>query len=249
VLKRLCAGSGAKTLSEGCVPTKEGMKAVIETMSKGGSIAWLDAFEAITGSRKLDATAMLEYYEPLMAWLENSNQHERLTVGWESPSGKPFEKAELPELKNMHPDSGSAHGFGGLGDAPIAFPGGSCMNGQECLLDSVCNGTICVCKEGLHTLQIADTYNCVPGDPRDAGFEDGSGGLIIALTPKDGQKNATAEAEMPDSTPGHGGGKGGEKEERKVHGNSGSRSLVGRWALLASVIIPTLAAILVTRAG
>jgi len=227
------------------------MKAVIETMAKGGSIPWLDAFEAITGTRKLDATAMLEYYEPLMAWLENSNQHEQLTVGWESPSGKPFDKADLPELKNMHPDSGSAHGFGGLGDQMIAFPGGSCMNGQECLLDSVCNGTICVCKEGLHTLQIADTYNCVPGDPRDAGFEDGSGGLVIALTPKEGQKNATMEAEMPDggsSTPSHErGAKGG--EERRVHGNSGNRSWASHWALIVSVVIPTLAAVLVARVG
>ena len=43
--------------------------------------------------------------------------------------------------------------------------GQSCTHGQECLLDTMCNGTICVCNEGLFTLQIGDTYNCVPDDP------------------------------------------------------------------------------------
>lgn len=51
------------------------------------------------------------------------------------------------------------------------------------MLDTICNGTICICKEGLFTLQIADSYNCVPGDPAHAGFTDNSGGLIIALNP------------------------------------------------------------------
>lgn len=61
--------------------------------------------------------------------------------------------------------------------------GQSCANGQECLLDTVCNGTICICKVGLFTLKIADSYNCVPGDPAQAGFTDNSGGLVIALNP------------------------------------------------------------------
>lgn len=47
----------------------------------------------------------------------------------------------------------------------------------------MCNGTICVCKKGLFTLTVADSYNCVPSDPVIAGFADNNGGLVIALNP------------------------------------------------------------------
>lgn len=47
--------------------------------------------------------------------------------------------------------------------------GGDCSNGRECLLDSVCRNDVCGCKEGLYTLRIGDTYNCVPDNPADAG--------------------------------------------------------------------------------
>lgn len=47
--------------------------------------------------------------------------------------------------------------------------GGDCTNGKECLLDSICQNSICECKEGLYTLRIGNTYNCVPGNPADSG--------------------------------------------------------------------------------
>lgn len=63
------------------------------------------------------------------------------------------------------------------------FLGGFCAKGQECLLDSECNGTICVCRAGLFTLKFDDSYNCVQSDPSKAGFTDEDGGVIIALNP------------------------------------------------------------------
>jgi hypothetical protein len=88
-------------------------------------------------------------------------------------------------------------------DDQIAYPGGSCSRGQECLLDSMCNGTICVCNKGLFTLNIGDTYNCVPENPALAGFGDGSN-IVIALTPNnqtnDEVSNSTNSSNMSEET-------------------------------------------------
>jgi peptidyl-dipeptidase A len=36
----------------------------------GASKPWPEALEALTGEKQMDATAILEYFEPLRAWLE-----------------------------------------------------------------------------------------------------------------------------------------------------------------------------------
>jgi peptidyl-dipeptidase A len=36
----------------------------------GQSRPWPDALEALTGERKMDATAMLDYFKPLKDWLD-----------------------------------------------------------------------------------------------------------------------------------------------------------------------------------
>jgi peptidyl-dipeptidase A len=53
----------------------------LEVMLKmGTSRPWPEALEAMTGERKMDATAILEYFAPLQAWLDEHNQG--LPVGW-----------------------------------------------------------------------------------------------------------------------------------------------------------------------
>ena len=49
-------------------------------MEMGSSQPWPDALEAFTGTRRMDGTAMLEYYAPLQAYLEEQN--EGRTCGW-----------------------------------------------------------------------------------------------------------------------------------------------------------------------
>ena len=39
-------------------------------LEMGQSRPWPDALEALTGERKMDATAMLDYFEPLKEWLD-----------------------------------------------------------------------------------------------------------------------------------------------------------------------------------
>jgi peptidyl-dipeptidase A len=55
--------------------------AKLEAMLKmGASRPWPEALEAMTGERKLDATAILEYFAPLKAWLDERNQGH--PTGW-----------------------------------------------------------------------------------------------------------------------------------------------------------------------
>ena len=46
----------------------------------GASRPWPDALEQLTGERRVDAGAMLEYFAPLKAWLDRQNAGAQ--VGW-----------------------------------------------------------------------------------------------------------------------------------------------------------------------
>jgi peptidyl-dipeptidase A len=43
-------------------------------LALGASRPWPDALEALTGSRQMDANAILEYFEPLRVWLDRQNR-------------------------------------------------------------------------------------------------------------------------------------------------------------------------------
>jgi peptidyl-dipeptidase A len=49
-------------------------------LEMGASKPWPDALEAFTGSREMDARPMLEYFKPLLDWLNEQNKGE--TTGW-----------------------------------------------------------------------------------------------------------------------------------------------------------------------
>jgi peptidyl-dipeptidase A len=49
-------------------------------MAMGASRPWPDAFEALTGTRKADARALLEYFAPLRAWMKTQLQGKQ--CGW-----------------------------------------------------------------------------------------------------------------------------------------------------------------------
>lgn len=57
-------------------------KRLNDMMAMGMSRPWPDALEAATGQRQLDATAILEYFAPLKAWLDERNRGQ--TVGWKT---------------------------------------------------------------------------------------------------------------------------------------------------------------------
>ncbi|XP_062526234.1 angiotensin-converting enzyme-like isoform X1 [Bombyx mori] len=49
----------------------------------GSSKPWPDAMEAITGQRFMDASGVLEYFQPLYDWLKAENERNGEFVGWE----------------------------------------------------------------------------------------------------------------------------------------------------------------------
>ena len=53
-----------------------------DMMAMGSSRPWPDALEAATGQRQMDAGAVLEYFAPLQAWLDEQNKGQ--TVGWKA---------------------------------------------------------------------------------------------------------------------------------------------------------------------
>ena len=46
-----------------------------KTLEMGMSRPWPDALETLTGERRMDATAILDYFAPLAAWLDEQNQN------------------------------------------------------------------------------------------------------------------------------------------------------------------------------
>ena len=60
--------------------SKEAGRRLQAMLALGASRPWPDALEALTGERRLDAGAMLDYFAPLVAWLEKENQGQQ--CGW-----------------------------------------------------------------------------------------------------------------------------------------------------------------------
>ena len=49
-------------------------------LALGASKPWPDALEVATGQRDIDATAIIEYFAPLHAWLKEQNAGQE--CGW-----------------------------------------------------------------------------------------------------------------------------------------------------------------------
>jgi peptidyl-dipeptidase A len=80
--KALCEAAGWKGPLHECsiYGSREAGRRLQAMMAMGLSRPWPDAMEALTGQRKADATALLDYYAPLRAWLEKQNAGRR--CGW-----------------------------------------------------------------------------------------------------------------------------------------------------------------------
>ena len=59
---------------------KEAGKAFWAMLEKGASQPWQDTLFELTGSREMDATAILDYFAPLQAWLTEQNKGQQ--CGW-----------------------------------------------------------------------------------------------------------------------------------------------------------------------
>jgi peptidyl-dipeptidase A len=68
-------------------------------LSKGASQPWQDTLKTLTGSEKMDASALLEYFAPLQAWLQQQNEGQ--ACGWQPMAAAPAPAA--PAVKPAQP--------------------------------------------------------------------------------------------------------------------------------------------------
>lgn len=80
--KAMCDAAGFEGPLHQCsiYGSKEAGEKLAAMLSLGQSKPWPDAMEALTGTREMDGTAIIEYFQPLMGWLEEENKGK--TCGW-----------------------------------------------------------------------------------------------------------------------------------------------------------------------
>src|SRR5829696_5626294 len=81
--KALCEASGfAGPLHECSVfGNAEAGRRYAEMLALGASQPWQDTLEKLTGTRDIDASAIIEYFQPLMGWLKEQNTNRQ--CGWQ----------------------------------------------------------------------------------------------------------------------------------------------------------------------
>ena len=80
--RALCEAAGFDGPLNRCsiYDSKDAGTKLVNMLEKGASQPWPEALEAITGRREMDATAILDYFAPLKAWLDEQNQGR--SCGW-----------------------------------------------------------------------------------------------------------------------------------------------------------------------
>jgi peptidyl-dipeptidase A len=80
--RALCQTAGYQGPLNRCsiFDNKEAGARLAKTLEMGASRPWPDALETLTGQRQMDATAIVDYFKPLLAWLEQQNKGQQ--CGW-----------------------------------------------------------------------------------------------------------------------------------------------------------------------
>jgi peptidyl-dipeptidase A len=80
--RALCEAAGQTGPLHRCsiYGSKEAGERLRRTLQMGASRPWPDALEALTGGRRMDATALTDYFAPLQRWLDEQNTGQK--IGW-----------------------------------------------------------------------------------------------------------------------------------------------------------------------
>ena len=80
--KALCDAAGYDGPLHACsiYGSKEAGAKLQAMLAAGSSQPWQDSLEALTGTREMDASAITDYFSPLMGWLEEQNAGQ--SCGW-----------------------------------------------------------------------------------------------------------------------------------------------------------------------
>lgn len=81
--RALCKAAGHQGPLHTCsiYGNQEAGKKMIDMLRLGASKPWPEALQVISGETKMDATAIIDYYKPLITWLDQQNEGEE--CGWE----------------------------------------------------------------------------------------------------------------------------------------------------------------------
>lgn len=80
--KALCESAGFQGPLHECsiYGNKEAGRRFGEMLAKGASQPWQETLYELTGTREMDASAIIDYFAPLLAWLEKKNEGQQ--CGW-----------------------------------------------------------------------------------------------------------------------------------------------------------------------
>ncbi len=109
--KALCDASGYRGELAACsfYGNADAGKKLRALLEAGGSAPWPQILQQATGSERIDASALLEYFAPLHAWLETQNQGQ--SCGWTSDAiqaSAPPAKAASANAEAHAPGTASA---------------------------------------------------------------------------------------------------------------------------------------------
>ena len=62
------------------IPLDSRAVSAVSMLAMGASKPWPEALKAVTGTEQMDASALVEYFQPLMGWLEEQNKGQQ--CGW-----------------------------------------------------------------------------------------------------------------------------------------------------------------------
>jgi peptidyl-dipeptidase A len=81
--RALCQAAGYKGPLHECsiYGSKEAGEKFQAMLAAGASRPWAETLEKLTGSKQIDASAIIEYFQPLMGWLKEKNAGQACT--WE----------------------------------------------------------------------------------------------------------------------------------------------------------------------
>ncbi|XP_009867587.1 PREDICTED: angiotensin-converting enzyme [Apaloderma vittatum] len=91
--------------------SKEAGAKLREVLKAGSSKPWQDILFDLTGTNKMDAGALLEYFSPVTQWLEEENKKTNETLGWPDFDWRPPVPEGYPEGIDKIADEEQAKAF------------------------------------------------------------------------------------------------------------------------------------------
>jgi peptidyl-dipeptidase A len=94
--KALCEAAGHQGPLHECdfYGSREAGRKYMEMLKQGASKPWPETLEKLTGTRQMDASALIEYFAPLLAWLKEQNRGQ--ACGWQDGAAAPATEQQTP---------------------------------------------------------------------------------------------------------------------------------------------------------